>query len=240
MIRKILTAVTCLFAVGAHAQTAPITGATCVSTGTVVVNVTIVVTGGVFDGGCKTYVPGPAMGFNIGDETSAARSVLFHVRNGATLRNVILGRPVQINASQAKAIYVFDGATLENIDITRVEGETAISIRNTSTVNITKLTSGTAPFVERHILAVGANTRVTVSNCIFKRAQRVFRQSGATVYPTSVSIDRCDISDIEDAVFRTDGPQSTAKLTNSRLHNVNQVCRGYAPGNCITAGNVTY
>ena len=236
MLRSIATGVICLLAASAHGQSVPVTGATCVSTGTVVVNATIVITGGVVDGGCRTFIPGPWMSFNL-DETTAAKSVLFHVHNGATLRNVIIGTAPH-SANQAKAIYVFNGATLDNIDIRRVDGETGISVRTAGVVSISRITAVNS--ADRMINVTGANTRVSISNCIFRTARKVYRQNGGTTYPTVVTIDRCDISGMTDEVFRTDSSSSTARLTNSRLHAVRRVCTGYAANRCFESGNVTY
>lgn len=61
MIRALVTGMLCLFAGSLCAQTVPITGATCVSTGTVVVPTTIRITSGTYDGGCRTYIPGQGM-----------------------------------------------------------------------------------------------------------------------------------------------------------------------------------
>ncbi len=237
MLRKLSTIFICLFAGGAYAQTAPITGATCVSTGMVTVTATIIITAGVYDGGCKTFVPGPGMDVHSTSESVVSKSVLFRVENGAKLRNVIIA-PSPFTSFTARAINVYAGATLENIDIRKVYGETAISVRTAGTVNITKLTSVDSD--DRHINASGVNTRVNVSNCIFKNARKVYRQNGGTTYPTNVSITLCDISGMTDEVFRTDSTLSTAVLTNSRLHAVKRLCTGYPTNHCIESGNVTY
>src|SRR6185295_16080836 len=119
MIRTSIAALLCLFATGAHAQTVPtpITGATCVSTGTVAVTSTIVITAGTYDGGCRTYVPGPGMDVNSHSETVAAKSVLFRVENGAKLRNVIVDVSPLTYYATARAVDVYAGATLENVRV---------------------------------------------------------------------------------------------------------------------------
>ena len=236
MVRALFTGILCLFAGSLHAQTVPITGATCVSTGTVVVSTTIRITSGTYDGGCRTYMPGPGMDLGSHSETIAARSVMFRVENGARLRNVIIAPSPWL--ASARAINIYAGATLENINITRVSGELAISVRTAGTVNISKITS--VDSVDRHINAIGAGTTIRISNCIFRNARKVYRQNGGTTYPTIVTIDHCDISGMTDQVFRTDSPVATATLTNSRLHDVRTICTGYAAGKCITSGNVVY
>jgi len=241
MVRTLFTGIVCLVAGFAHAQAVPpmpgpITGATCVSTGTFVVTETIRITGGIYDGGCRTYIPGPGMDLGSHSETIAAQSLLFRVENGATLRNVIIAPSPWL--ATARAIHVYAGATLDNIRITKVYDGVAISIRTAGTVNINKITS--VDSADRHINAIGVNTTVRISNCVFKNARKVYRQNGGSTYPTHVSIDFCDISGMTDEVFRTDSPLATAKLINSRLHNVRTICTGYAAGRCVTSGNVIY
>lgn len=236
MVRALFTGMLCLFAVRLYAQSAPITGATCVSTGTVVVTTTIRITGGTYDGGCRTYIPGPGMDIGSHSETIAAKSVMFRVENGARLRNVIIAPSPWLYT--AKAINIYAGATLENINITKVYGEVAISVKTAGTVNISKITSVDSQ--DRHINAIGVNTTIKITNCIFRNARKVYRQNGGTTYPTIVTIDRCDISGMSDQVFRTDSPLATAALTNSRLHDVRTICTGYAAGKCLTSGNVIY
>ena len=236
MVRALATGMLCLFAGRLYAQPVPITGATCVSTGTVVVTTTIRITSGTYDGGCRTYIPGQGMDINSHSEDTVAKSVLFRLENGAQLRNVIIA-PAPWLAS-AKAINVYAGATLENINITKVFGEVAISAKTPGTVNIRGITS--VDSADRHIHALGANTTIKISNCIFRNARKVYRQNGGTTYPTIVSIDRCDISGMTDEVFRTDSPLASAALTNSRLHDVRAICTGYAAGKCITSGNAIY
>ena len=247
MIRTLLSGTTLgVLASAVSAQTppmpGPITGATCVSTGTVVVNATIRVSGAtsVFDGGCKTFVPGPWMDLNAQDEATPLQSVLFRVENGATLRNVIINS-VQGTAS-ARPMNIYTGANLANINIVRTAGDTAIGIRSAGPVTMSKITSVGSTALDRHINVVGAGTRVNISNCIFKNARKVYRQNGGTVYATFATIDFCDISNMTDEVFRVDpgAISSTAKLTNSRLHNVRTIRTGYAAGKCVTSGNTTY
>lgn len=240
MIRTLTTTFACLFAAGAFAQTmpGPITGATCVSTGTVSVTTTILVNSGIFDGGCKTYVPGPGMDINSHSETIAAKSVLFRVENGAKLRNVIIDKSPLAYYATARPIHVYSGATLENVDIRQFDGDRAIGIRTAGTVNITKLTAVNS--TDAFIHAIGINTRVNVTNCVFKNARKVYRQNGGTTYPTHAAISFCDISDMTDEIFRTDSASASANLVNSRLHNFKKVCTGYAEGRCVATGNVVY
>jgi pectate lyase C len=240
MIRTLSTALACLLAAGAYAQTGPtpITGATCVSTGTVTVNTTILVTSGVYDGGCRTFVPGPAMDVNSHSETVAAKSVMFRVENGAKLRNVIISQSQLTYYAAARPINIYAGATLENVNIVKTKDHTAIGIKTAGVVNLSKITA--ADSVDSLIFGIGINTRVNVSNCVFKNARKVYRQNGGTTYPTHASITFCDISDMTDEVFRTDSQSASATLTNSRLHNVKRICTGYAAGRCIATGNVVY
>jgi pectate lyase C len=207
----------------------PITGATCVSAGTVIVNTTIRVNAGTFDGGCRTYVAGPFMG-----EHDEVIDPMFILENGARLRNVIIGPSRQ--GGRARAAHIFAGATLDNVNITKADYDSPLSIKTAGTVTFTRFTAQNSN--DHLITASGINTRVNISNCVFRNARKVYRQLGGTNYPTHVTIDRCDIANMSDEVFRTDSQNSTAKLTNSRLTAVRRVCTGYATGKCVTSGIV--
>jgi pectate lyase-like protein len=231
MDRTILTGIICLFASSIGAQTLPARGATCVSTGVVEVTATIRLTGGTFDGGCKTYIPGPGMEATSHSETDAARALLFRLENGARLRNVIIDRAPRTWTARAFTIYA--GAVLENVRINYAHGDSYISIRSAGTVDISAFTGIGSVALDRHINAIGIHTSVSLSNCVVTNARKVYRQNGGTTYPTTASISACDISNMSDEIFRTDSSVARAVLSNSRLTNVKAICRGYAPGKCI-------
>jgi pectate lyase C len=65
------------------------------------------------------------------------------------------------------------------------------------------------------------------------------RQNGGTTYKIVVSFDNCDINTMNEGVFRTDSSSSTARLTNSRLHNAGTVCIG-PWASCTQSGNTSY
>jgi pectate lyase C len=237
--RVLFTGIVCLLSGYVQAQSAPITGATCVSTGVVEVTKTILVASGVFDGGCKTYVP-KLMDAGSQSEEIARQALLFKVENGAKLRNVIIddGRN-----STARAIEIRNGATLENVRINSayvVDDQIYIAIKTAGAVNLDSITTIGKTGLFRTINAHGAGTVVKATNSIFTNTERVFRQTPSTTYSTTVSFERCDFNGVRDAIARTDGPGSTALVANSRLRAVKQVCRGYAPGRCTELGNVVY
>lgn len=155
----------CLFAGSLYAQPAPITGATCVSTGTFVVSTTIRISGGTYDGGCRTYIPGPGMDVNSHSETIVAQSVLFRLENGARLRNVIIAPSPWL--ASAKAINIYAGATLENINITKVFSEVAISVKTAGTLATAALTNSRLHDVRTICTGYSAGKCITSGNVIY-------------------------------------------------------------------------
>src|SRR5262245_1441181 len=116
MIRTSFAGLLCLFAAAAHGQAAPITGSTCVAPGAPIeVRTTIRITGGIWDGGCRTYIAGPGMESTSTGEQIAAQSIMFRLENGATLRNVIIVPTTTPLRWSAQAIVIYGGATLENV-----------------------------------------------------------------------------------------------------------------------------
>lgn len=204
------------------------------STGEVIVNATILVNGTTFDGGCKTHVSGPGLEYGDGDQTPD--DPMFRVENGGALKNVIIRNSA---GNGHDGIYVYAGATLENINSPAVLNGKVVTIKSVGTVNATAFTAAGTD-VEARYFQVNAASTLNMSNCVFRTGAKVYRQNGGTTFKTIATIDRCDISDMNEAVFRTDSTTSTATLTNSRLHNVRTTCMGYTAANCITSNNTTY
>ncbi|GIX21899.1 MAG: hypothetical protein KatS3mg121_0682 [Gammaproteobacteria bacterium] len=204
-----------------------ITGSSCRAGGQViVVNETIRVTSGVFDGGCNTYTASSALGDG---SQSESQKPIFRIENGATLRNVYIG------ANGADGIHVYNGGIIENVYWSDV-GEDALTIKSEGTVNVRNISGFDA---EDKFFQVNAPSTLNVSNCIIHRASKALRQNGGTTYKIVVNFDRCDIADMKEGVFRTDSSVSEASLTNSRLHNAGTVCIG-PWARCHQSGNSTY
>ena len=199
-------------------------GSSCVSTGSVTVNATIVVDGGVYDGGCRTFNPTSA----VGDGSQAeGQDPVFRLENGATLRNVIIGQ------NGADGIHIYNGGTVENIRWTNV-GEDALTVKSQGDVVIRNVEgfNGSDKFLQ-----VNAPTNMTVSNCIVDNMGKFVRQNGGTTFPMTINVNNCDISNMSEGIFRSDSSSSTARITNSRRRNAGSVCIG-AWASC-TSSNLT-
>jgi pectate lyase C len=215
-----------------------ITGGTCVSTGVVNITETVLVTSGVYDGQCKTFIPPSWMNTGSHSETEASRSVVFRVENGATLKNVIIGD----SKLPVDGINVINGGTLDNITMLDLDdvgirarittGVTTIPTVNVSRLSVEKGGEGSRVFQINNI------TNLNVSNCIAKGGARFLRQNGGQTFVLRAKIDRCEISDFTEAVLHADSTASTAELTNSRLHNTPTICRG--TWRSCTSSNISY
>jgi len=207
--------------------TGSITGSSCATNGTLItVHETIRVTGGTFDGGCQRYNAGPELGDGSQDE---GQDPIFRVENGATLRNVVIG------TNGADGIHVYNGGVLDNIHWLNV-GEDAMTIKSSGTVTVRNIEGYDG---EDKFFQINAASTLNVSNCIIHRAGKALRQNGGTTFRIDVTFDRCDLNTLDEGVFRTDSSSSTARLTNSRLHDAGSVCIG-AWASCTQSGNTNY
>ncbi len=212
---------------GSGGSTGSITGATCGSGGsTVNVSATIVVSSGTYDGGCKVFNATSALG--DGSQSESQKPV-FRVENGATLKNVVLGN------NAADGIHFYNGGTIDNIRWTNV-GEDAMTIKSSGTVNVKKISgyAGSDKFIQ-----VNAASTLNVSNCVVDSMGKFLRQNGGTTFKIAVSVDRCQISNMGEGIFRTDSSTSTAKITNSRLRNAGSICIGKW-ASCTSSGITNY
>lgn len=203
-----------------------ITGATCTANGSVSVSSTIRVTSGVYDGGCKVFNATSALGDG---SQSEGQSPVFRVENGATLKNVIFGN------NAADGIHFYNGGNIDNIRWTNV-GEDAMTIKSSGTVNVKNISgfAGSDKFIQ-----VNAASTLNVSNCVVDSMGKFLRQNGGTTFKVAVSVDRCQISNMGEGIFRTDSSTSTAKITNSRLRNAGSICIGKW-ASCTSSGITNY
>jgi pectate lyase C len=184
------------------------------------------VTSGTYDGGCKTFNPSGALGDGSQDE---GQDPAFRVENGATLRNAILGN------NGVDGVHFYNGGNLTNFRWTNI-GEDAFTVKSTGTVNI----SGVSGYAgEDKFGQINAASTVNISNCIVDNVAKVIRQNGGTSFKITVNIDRCQLSNLKEGVFRTDSSSSVARLTNSRLRNSGSLCIG-AWASCTGSGNTNY
>lgn len=181
---------------------------------------------GTFDGRCRTFNPTSALG--DGGQSEGQKPV-FRVENGATLKNVIIGD------NGADGIHVYNGGTLENI-LWKDVGEDAMTVKSAGNVTLRNVEgyNGSDKFLQ-----VNAATNLVVSNCVVDNMGKFLRQNGGTDFKISVSVENCDISNMNEGIFRSDSSSSTAHIANSRLHNAGRVCIGKWDS-CTSSGLSTF
>jgi pectate lyase C len=194
-----------------------------------VVNQTIVVAAGqTFDGGGKRYTAGSALGDGSQDED---QKPIFKLEDGATLTNVVLGSPA------ADGIHCYGDVTLRNI-VWEDIGEDAMTIKASGTV---VLDGGSASNGSDKVFQINAASTFRVSNFKASKAGKFIRQNGDTTFKVSVFIDKCDISNMDEAIFRTDSSTSTVEMTNTRYSNIgDQLFIGVSAGNIKQSNNTEY
>jgi hypothetical protein len=194
------------------------------------VRVTIVVASGeTFDGGNKRYVADPD---TLGDGSqSENQQPVFRLEDGARLINVVLGSPA------ADGIHTYGDVTLENI-VWEDVGEDALAIKESGTV---VLDGGSASNGEDKIFQINAASTFRVSNFIARNAGKFIRQNGGTTFRVDVFIDACDISNMDEAIFRTDSSTSTVSMTNTRYSSIgDELFIGVTPANITQQNNQEY
>jgi hypothetical protein len=169
------------------------------------VNETIVVESGkTYDGGCKIFRANPST-LGAGDQGEDQKPV-FRVNDGATLKNIVIG------ASAADGVHLYGDVTLENIHWLDI-GEDAMTVKESGTVH---LNCGSAAHGEDKIFQVNAASDLFISNFTATDGGKFMRQNGDTTFKMTVTIDHCDISNIDEVIYRTDSSSSHVTLTNTR------------------------
>ena len=200
----------------------------CTSVGsTVTVNSTIVVTG-TYDGGCKRFVAGSSLGDG---SQSESQDPVFRVNAGGTLKNVVIGAPA------ADGVHTYGNVTLENITWQDV-GEDALTIKGSGTVT---LNGGSAQNGEDKIFQINAASTFRLSNFKATNGGKLIRQNGGTTFRVDVFVDRCDISNMKEGIFRTDSSSSRVTMTNTRYHYVgSNLFFGVSSSNITQSNNTQY
>lgn len=197
-----------------------------VSPSSTTVNSTIVVAAGqTFDGKGRTYIAGSALGDG---SQSESQQPVFRLENGATLKNVVLGSPA------ADGIHTYGNAYLSNIVWTDI-GEDALTMKGAGTVT---LNGGAAYNGSDKVFQINAAGRFNVYNFVANTAGKFIRQNGGTTFKVDVYIDSCDISNMSEAIFRTDSSTSTVTMTNTLYHNVGT--KWYNVQHVTEANNTSY
>jgi hypothetical protein len=194
-----------------------------------VVDATIVVRAGeIFDGGGQTFTAGGALGDGSQDES---QDPVFRLEDGAQLRNVVLGSPA------ADGIHCYGDVALQNIDWLDI-GEDALTIKESGTVT---LDGGSAMNGEDKVFQINAASTFIVKNFTARSAGKFIRQNGDTTFKVDVVIDSCDISQMDESIFRTDSDSSTVTMTNTRYSEIGDALfLGVNPNNITESNNTAY
>jgi pectate lyase C len=195
-----------------------------------IVSATIVVEDGqVYDGQCRRF---RADAETLGDGSQAEdQKPVFIVEGGGKLINVVLGEPA------ADGIHTKGDVTLENITWEDI-GEDALTIKESGTVI---LNGGSAKDGDDKVFQINAASTFRVSNFKASNAGKFIRQNGDTTFKVEVFIDKCDISDMDEAIFRTDSSTSTVSMTNTRYHAIGDALfLGVSAGNITQSNNTEY
>ncbi|XXS69770.1 pectate lyase [Sorangium sp. So ce131] len=203
-------------------------GSTTTGSGGVVDSTIVVRSGQVYDGGGRRFIAGRSLG--DGSQSESQKPV-FKLENGAVLRNVVLGAPA------ADGIHTYGNVTLENI-VWEDIGEDALTIKESGTV---VLNGGSAVNGEDKVFQINAASTFRVSNFRASNAGKFIRQNGGTTFRVDVIIDGCDISHMDEAIFRTDSSTSTVRMTNTRYSDIGDALFiGLSSSRITTSNNTEY
>ncbi|MDF3065651.1 MAG: hypothetical protein K0R38_1252 [Polyangiaceae bacterium] len=209
--------------------TNPTSGCTSIGDGGTVSETIVVKSGQTYDGQCKRF---RADAGKLGDGSQKeGQKPVFIVEGGGKLINVVLGAPA------ADGIHTKGNVTLENITWEDI-GEDALTIKESGTVI---LNGGSATNGEDKVFQANAASTFRVSNFKASNAGKFLRQNGGTDFKVQVFIDKSDISNMDECIFRTDSKSSTVSLTNTRYSNIgDSLFVGVSPGNITESGNTEY
>ncbi len=196
------------------------------------VDATIVVgPGETFDGQCRRYIAGPAVGDG---SQSEGQDPVFRLEDGARLLNVVLGAPA------ADGIHTYGDVTLSNITWEDI-GEDALTIKDPGTV---ELDGGAAYDGSDKVFQINAASTFRVSNFRADNAGKFIRQNGGTGFTVHVFIESCDISNMDEAIFRTDSNSSSVTMSNTRYSNIgdsgDELWYDVNPANITESDNTQY
>lgn len=204
-------------------------GSTCNGGSTTTVTATIrVEDGGTFDGGCRTYNGGGALGDGSQDE---GQDPIFRVGPGL-IRNVYIG------SNGADGIHTRNGGDVDNIHWSDV-GEDAMTIKDPTNGNSVSSNNLEGYNSADKFLQANDDATWTVNGCRVDNAGKFLRQNGGTTFPLHIQVSNCDISNMGEGIFRSDSPNSTARITNSRLRNAGNICIG-SWQSCTSSGITWY
>ncbi|MRI67800.1 pectate lyase [Gracilibacillus thailandensis] len=176
---------------------------------TITVNETIVISEGeTFDGEGKRYVANPDT-LGDGSQSESQKSV-FRLEDGATLKNVVLGHPA------ADGVHTYGDALVENV-VWEDVGEDGLTIKDEGHITVR---GGLAQNGEDKVFQVNAPSTFEIINFTADNAGKMIRQNGGTTFKTSIFIEGSVITNMNEAIFRTDSSSSEVTMTNTRYSDV--------------------
>ncbi|WP_440116458.1 pectate lyase [Paenibacillus sp. QZ-Y1] len=208
---------------------ASIFGAVPAAAAPTVVNSTIVVPKGTtYDGKGQTYVANPS---TLGDGSQAeGQKPVFRLEAGATLKNVNIGSPA------ADGVHCYGSCNISNV-VWQDVGEDALTLKSAGTVNIT---GGAAYKAYDKVFQTNAAGTINIKNFRADDIGKLVRQNGGTSFAVNMTLDNSNISNVKDAIMRTDSSTSQGKITNTRYSKVPTLFKGFASGKTSQSGNTQY
>ncbi|MBA4493567.1 pectate lyase [Paenactinomyces guangxiensis] len=176
---------------------------------TVLHETVVVEAGQTFDGKGARYIAGSELGDGGQGEN---QKPMFKLEEGATLKNVVLGAPA------ADGVHCYGDCLVENVKWEDV-GEDALTVKESGTVTVR---GGFAKKAADKIFQINAPSTFRVLNFTADDAGKMIRQNGGTTFKVSVFIDNCLITNMDEAIFRTDSDTSEVTMTNTRYSNVGE------------------
>ncbi|GAA0306595.1 pectate lyase C [Gracilibacillus halotolerans] len=194
---------------------------------TITVHDTIVVEEGqVFDGEGKRYVANPD---TVGDGSQAEnQKAVFRLEDGATLKNVVLGHPA------ADGVHTYGDVLVQNV-VWEDIGEDALTIKSQGHVIVK---GGMAQHGSDKVFQVNAPSTFEIINFTANNAGKMIRQNGGSTFKTSITIEGSVITNMDEAIFRTDSNSSEVRMTNTRYSRVGQ--KWYNVKNVSESGNIEF
>ncbi|WP_307893508.1 pectate lyase [Bacillus swezeyi] len=179
-----------------------------------VVHKTIVVEKGkTYDGKGKHFKAGSELGDGSQREDQKA---IFKVEDGATLQNVVLDAPA------ADGVHTYGNVSIKNVVWTDI-GEDALTVKKEGNVTID---GGSAKNGDDKVFQINHPSTFTVKNFTADNAGKFIRQNGGTTFNVKVYIDKCAITNMKEAIFRTDSTTSSVTMTNTKYSHVGKKWMG--------------
>jgi len=163
--------------------------------------------GQTYDGKGKRLIAGPELGDGSQRED---QKPIFKVEDGATLKNVVLGAPA------ADGVHTYGNASINNV-VWEDVGEDALTVKSEGSVTIN---GGSARLAADKIFQINKASTFTVKNFTADQGGKFIRQLGGSTFKAVVNIDNCTITNMKEAIFRTDSSTSSVTMTNTRYSKV--------------------